>query len=511
MKRYKLILAIILLVVSFSYLPAQEVKNETKKIEKEFKQNLNELLDEWYLQEYMQKKDSLKLPLKKTAGIEFPDSVYIKRLEKLPSVIELNYNQIVRNFIHVYTIEQRERVEVILGLSKFYFPIFERIFDQYGLPHELKYLAIIESALNPRALSRMGATGLWQFMYGTGTMYDLTINSFIDERKDPVKSTYAAAEYLRDLYDMFGEWDLALAAYNCGPRNVNKAIYRAGGNKDFWDIYYYLPRETRGYYPAFIAAMYFMNYYEEHNLSPESIELPLATDTVMVKNQVHLQQIAEVLDVPLQELEDLNPQYRRKIIPAKDKEYAVKLPQRMAGNFIQMEDSIYKYKEKEFFADNMIKEPTRSQFVPQKPKGKAKLTYKVKSGDNLGHIAEWYDIKASQIRHWNNIRGNIIKVGQSLNIYVPKDKVDYYKDVNSLSFNEKQKRIGSPVKASNTKNNKVEQEDDYIYYKVKNGDTLWDISNKYPGVTQNELLQLNNINNGKNLKPGQLLKIKKET
>lgn len=511
MKRPQLLL-IIFLIFSFPAIEAQEPEKETELIEDQFKQNIDDLLDEWYNKKYKIKKDTFKLPLKPTAGIEEPDSFYIERLRNLPSVIELNYNKIVRNFIHVYTIEQRERVQLMLGLSEFYFPIFERIFDQYELPHELKYLAVIESALNPRAVSRMGATGIWQFMYGTGRMYDLTINSFIDERRDPVKSTYAAAEYLRDLYGMFGEWDLAIAAYNCGPRNVKKAIYRAGGKKNFWDIYYYLPRETRGYYPAFIAAMYFMNYYEDHNLYPKEIELPLATDTVQVKKQVHLQQIAEVLNIPIKELEDLNPQYRRNIIPAKNKGYAVKLPQKMTGSFIQMEDSIYNYKTENFFADNLHRKPTsRSQFVPQAPNGTEKLVYTVKPGDNLGHIAEWYNVRASQLRYWNNIRGNLIRAGQKLNVYVPVNKVDYYKAVNSLSFEEKQQRIGQPVSASKSGNKEIEKEDGYIYYEVKNGDTLWEISKKYPGVTQNQLLQLNNIQNSKNLKPGQTLKIKKET
>ncbi|MFP4018453.1 MAG: LysM peptidoglycan-binding domain-containing protein [Bacteroidales bacterium] len=512
MKHFTQLLFIIFLFFSFSSIEAQEPEKEIELIEDQFKQNIDDLLDEWYNTKYKIKKDSFNLPLKPTAGIEEPDSFYIERLKKLPSVIELNYNKIVRNFIHIYTIEQRERVQLMLGLSEYYFPIFERIFDQYELPHELKYLAIIESALNPKAVSRMGATGMWQFMYGTGRMYDLSINSFIDERRDPVKSTYAAAEYLRDLYGMFGEWDLAIAAYNCGPRNVNKAIYRAGGKKNFWDIYYYLPRETRGYYPAFIAAMYFMNYYEDHNLYPKEIELPLATDTVKVKKQVHLQQIAEVLNVPVKELEDLNPQYRRNIIPAKGQEYAVKLPQKITGNFIQMEDSIYNYKKENFFADNLHKEPSsRSRFVPQVPDGTLKLVYTVKPGDNLGHIAEWYNVRASQLRYWNNLRGNLIRVGQKLNVYVPRDKVEYYKAVNSLPFEEKQQRSGQPVSASTSSDKETKKEDGYIYYEVKNGDTLWEISKKHPGVTQNQLLQLNNIQNGKNLRPGQTLKIKKET
>jgi len=510
-KKIALIVIIPFLAINTGMTQIDSAKAPTR-IKKHFSKNLNELLNNWYLKKQAEYADSTYIGVTDTASPEFSDSVYFERLKNIPSAIEVQYNNIVRNFIHVYTKERREKVEVMLGLTQYYFPIFERVFDEYNLPHELKYLAIIESALNPRAISRAGATGIWQFMYGTGKMYGLTINSFIDERRDPLKATYAAAEYLKDLHNMFGSWDLAIAAYNCGPRNVSKAIYRAGGKRNYWDIYYFLPRETRGYFPAFTAAMYFVNYHEQHNLYPKKINLPLATDTININQKMHLKQISQVLHIPLKLLEDLNPQYRKNIVPAINQSYTVKIPLKYTENFIALEDSIFNYKDSIYLPGNTIKKPGSSHFVHQTPKGKAKLHYKVKPGDNLGYIAEWYNVRASQLRYWNNIRGNIIRTGQRLVVYVPKNKVNYYKKVNSLSFSEKQKRIGQPTNRKNqAQKEPFERDKDYIYYKVKYGDTLWDISRKYPGVSQNDIINLNNLSNAKDLKIGQYLKIKKKT
>jgi membrane-bound lytic murein transglycosylase D len=241
----------------------------------------------------------------------------------------------------MYTQNKKELVGVMIGLSDYYFPLFEEILDLYQLPQEFRFLPIIESALNPRAVSRVGATGLWQFMYGTGRMYKLTINSYVDERRDPIASSHAAARFIKDLYSIYKDWTLVIAAYNCGPGNVNKAIRRAGGKKNYWDIYYYLPRETRGYVPAFIAANYAYYYHKEHNIKPQPINIPLTSDTIMVNQLLHLQQVAEVIGVPINLLRDLNPQYKQDVIPAKDRAFTLKLPADAVGPFIDKEKEIY--------------------------------------------------------------------------------------------------------------------------------------------------------------------------
>ena len=479
-----------------------------------FDKNLDSLMQLWYVR-YAVTPDSLKLPVELENDIiipEYPDSVYIERLSRIPTLIPLTYNNIVRNYIHVYTKKRRDQLEVMLGLADYYFPVFEEIFDYYGLPTELKYLAVIESALNPRAVSRVGATGMWQFMFGTARAYGLTINSLVDERRDPVKSTHAAAKYLSDLYDIYKDWTLVIAAYNCGPGNVNKAIRRSGRKKSYWDLYYFLPRETRGYVPAYIAATYAMNYYDEHNLSPRSISLPLAADTIMINDNLHLKQVSEVLQVPLDLLRDMNPQYRKDIIPGKSRSFAIKIPVNHTLDFISLQDSIFAYKDSIYFNPaNTIINPTRSRYVPQAPTGRTKLYYAVKSGDTPGHISEWYHVGLSDLRYWNGIR-NMIRVGQKLVVYVPPSKAEKYRKINFMTFAEKQRSIGKSVK---TKDNIIVQNvplnQDYIYYKVRYGDSIWKIARKFSGVTQSEILQLNKLSSSDKIHPGQRLKIKKKS
>ncbi len=480
-----------------------------------FDKNLDSLMQLWYVRNAVTP-DSLKLPVALENDIiipEYPDSVYIERLSRIPSVLPLTYNNIVRNYIHVYTKKRRDRLEVMLGLADYYFPVFEEIFDFYGLPPELKYLAVIESALNPRAVSRVGATGIWQFMFGTAKAYGLTVNSIVDERRDPVKSTHAAARYLRDLHNIYNDWTLVIAAYNCGPGNVNKAIRRSGRKKSYWDLYYYLPRETRGYVPAYIAATYAMNYYDEHNLSPRSISLPLAADTIMINDNLHLKQVSEVLQVPVKLLRDMNPQYKRDIIPGKSRSFALKIPVNHTLDFISLQDSIFAYKDSIFFnPSNTIINPTRSRYVPQAPTGRTKLYYTVKSGDTPGHISEWYRVGLSDLRYWNGIR-NIIRVGRKLVVYVPPSKAEKYRKINSMTFSEKQRSIGKSVQvqAKVQADNSIPDDQDYVYYKVRYGDSIWEIARKFPGVTQTEILQLNQMSSSDKIHPGQRLKIKRKS
>lgn len=284
----------------------------------------------------------------------FTPEEYIERLRRMPTIMEMGYNEIVQRFIDRYMGRLRHSVSFMLGAANFYVPIFEEALEAYQVPLELKYLPVIESALNPKAVSRVGATGLWQFMLGTGKQYGLEVNSLVDERRDPVRASYAAARYLRDLYRIFGDWNLVIAAYNCGPGNINKAIHRSGGLKDYWQLYPYLPAETRGYVPAFIAANYAMTYYCEHNICPMSTRLPLQTDTIVVDRDVHLEQISAVLDLDIEMLRSLNPQYRRDIVPGTTKKYAIRLPMADTGRFIDMQDSIYSYRATELLTKRAV-------------------------------------------------------------------------------------------------------------------------------------------------------------
>lgn len=340
---------------------------------------------------------------------------YKERLKKLPHVIEMPYNSAVKSFIDIYTQSRRKQVEYLLGLSNYYFPIFEAELEAEKLPLELKYLPIIESALNPRAVSRAGATGIWQFMIATGRMYDLEVNSLVDERMDPVKSSKAAAKFLKELYGIYSDWHLAIAAYNCGPGNVNKAIRRAGGEQDFWKIYPYLPAETRSYVPIFIAANYTMNYYEEHYLCPAQIRIPVLTDTIMVNRRMHLEQIAAVLNMPIEEVRLLNPQYRRDIVPGDVKPYPIRLPHNYANQFIDNCDTIYAYK-----ADLLINNRRDEVEVPKatsKSSSRGKVKYHtVTRGQTISGIAKRYGISQTQLRRANNLKSSKIRIGQRLRI-----------------------------------------------------------------------------------------------
>lgn len=347
-------------------------------------------------------------------NISFADSIYINRLYRLPSEMELVYNPIVRSYIDMYTGRMRNSVEYFVGKSNYYFPIFEEALDKYGLPLELKYLPIIESALNPTIVSRAGATGLWQFMIGTGKMYNLEINSLVDERRDPLKSTEAAARYLKDLYNIYGDWNLVIAAYNCGPGNVNKAIKRSNGETDYWSIYPYLPKETRGYVPAFIAATYVMNYYKDHNICPFDYKYTKSTDTIVVNKQLHLQQLADVLNIPMDEVRNLNPQYKKDIVPGEFKEYIVTLPSMKASDFEIARDSVYSYRSTDFLSHRKVVEAKGTS-----PSLSNAKKYRVRKGDNLGGIASRHGITIAQLKQWNRLKSNRLRAGQLLAVSNP--------------------------------------------------------------------------------------------
>jgi membrane-bound lytic murein transglycosylase D len=475
--------------------------------------NLDSLVSSWYVKMALRNQT---YPTNESVIPEFSDSVYKERIARINSVIKLPYNSIIRNHIRVYTFTKLESTSAILGLMDYYFPMIEDIFDSYGLPAELKYMAVIESALNPNAVSRVGATGMWQFLYSTGKIYGLTINSIVDERRDPVKATHAAAKYLRDMYNIYHDWVLVIAAFNCGPGNVDKAIRRSGNRKDYWEIYYRLPRETRGYIPGFIAATYTMTNYKEHNIQPLPINIPLATDTIMVTKDIHLTQISEVLGIPIGELKALNPQYKTGLIPGSSKPQSLTLPITHVGDFIGLTDTIRNHKSDIYLNRAYLTvDPTRSTYLPPDVKGKTKLYYTVKDNDNLGFIAEWYRVGLTDLRYWNDIYSNTIRVGQKLAIFVDPSKADYYSKINTMSFTEKQAMTGKTVPVNQVVAQSAaaahgQPDSDYEVYTVQYGDTIWDIVKKFPNVTTSEVLALNSISDPGKIQVGQKLKIRKK-
>lgn len=480
--------------------------------------DLDSVVNTWYVK--MSLANNPEVLTHDTAGVEFPDSVYEERISRINSIVRLPYNNVIRNHIHVYTIRQRDKFAAVLGLKDYYFPMIEDIFDSYGLPTELKYMAVIESALIPNIVNRRsGATGLWQFMYSTGRMYKLNINSVVDERRDPVKATHAAAKYIKDLYDIYKDWTLVIAAYNCGPGNVNKAIRRSGNKKDYWQIYYRLPRETRGYIPQYIAAAYAINYYADHNIKPLAVNFPIGTDTIMVDKDIHLTQISEVMNIPLGELKALNPQYKTGLIPGASKPMSLTLPLNHLGDFIDLNDTIRNYKKDVYLnPQTRIADPTRSTaYVPADVKGKTKLIYVVKEGDNLGFISEWYKVPLSDLRYWNDVYRNTIQIGQKISVYVDPSRSEYYSKINSMTFAEKQALAGKTVPVNTVAQASVpaspvyDIEGDYIMHTVRSGDTIWDIVKLYGNVTTTEVLALNNITDPQKIKVGQKLKIKKKS
>ena len=322
----------------------------------------------------------------------------------------------------MYTGRLRNQVAFMLSACNFYMPIFEEALDTYGLPLELKYLPIIESALNPSAVSRAGASGLWQFMLNTGKIYGLESNSLVDERRDPIKATWAAARYLKDMYAIYQDWNLVIAAYNCGPGTINKAIRRAGGKTDYWEIYNYLPKETRGYVPAFIAANYVMTYYCKHNICPMETNIPDATDTIQVNRNLHFEQITDVCGIGMDEVKSLNPQYKKNIIPGDSKPQTLRLPINYISTFIDSQDTIYAHRSAELFKNRRTVSVANTRSTARSSKGKSSsqgdVTYhRIRNGETLSTIARKYGVTVSQIKSWNGLRSTRINAGKRLKIY----------------------------------------------------------------------------------------------
>ena len=411
------------------------------------------------------------------------DSVLQQRLERLNTLIALPYNEAVRNYMILYSEKMPQKMSNIMALSQYYIPIFEEIFSHYGLPDELKYVAIIESALNPNAVSRVGAVGMWQFMIKTAKSYGLEVNSLVDERRDPFKSADAAARYLTDLYNIFGDWNLAVSAYNCGPGNVNKAIRRSG-SRNYWDIYRYLPRETRGYVPAFVGSMYAMKYSKDYGLSAGPMMLPAQVDTFEISRNLHFQQISDLTGVSIDELRGLNPQYVKDIIPGDSKTYILRMPFQYTSSFLANEDSVYTYKADVYLQPKTITENSSSRSSASGSSSSERIRYKVRKGDTLGEIAMKYHVTVAQLKNWNHLRSSMISIGQTIYIYT------------------KAPASGSKSSASGSARSGGSVPTEYV---IRSGDTLSGIASRYPGVSAKDIMVYNGI--GERIRVGQKILI----
>lgn len=509
-----------------------------------FEQDTQKLLEGWYMRNYTATDDSYS----SKKDVDVSDEVIKRRLAQMPTVIEMPFNSVVRQYIDRYTKNSRPQVAAILGLSLYYMPIFEQALEEKGLPQELKYLPVIESGLDPNAVSKHGATGLWQMMLATGKGCGLDCNSLVDERRDPYASSKAAADLLKQLYDTYGDWSLAIAAYNSGPSAVNKAIRRAGidaKEADFWNIYNFLSDETRGYVPMFIAANYVMTYYPEHNISPVLPTKPLVTDTVGCPERVHFEQISAVLGIPVDELRILNPQYREDIVPGTpERPYMITLPSRQVHAYIMSHDQILAY-EAEKYAHRETVEPG---VVPNPPAGPAlvsgtadtadqdlaavavaakaadgtpvTVTHKVVAGETLASIAEKYGVQASEIRSTNNLRRNAVRVGQILTVanvdpakaaavqqpeQKPSEKVVAQEVTTPVKSQAKKSTAASTQKKSTASSQKKKTTGKTTVHTIKSGENLGKIARKY-GVTVDAIKKANGMTND-NIRAGKTLKI----
>jgi membrane-bound lytic murein transglycosylase D len=436
----------------------------------------NKLLNELYnndLYDYMYK-EIVQMDYSETVDLTLPTDTLKARLASIneSTPFQIDYNPILEKLINKKLSYQRVYMERLMTLSDYYFPLFEPYLDQYDIPLEMKYLAVIESALEPRIKSRAGATGLWQFMFTTGRSFDLEVNSYVDERMDPIKSTQAACKFMRSLYRIYGDWDLVLAAYNSGPGNVNKAIRRSGGYKNYWNIRPYLPRETAGYVPAFQAMMYLFKYAPQHGFQPQQTTFKtIATDTIRVKKMISLEHVAQFTEQDLEVIQFHNPSYKLDIIPVvKGKNYNLRLPIRDAAKFVSNEAAVYAFAKAEF---EKIEKP-----LPELFKAQSRTVYRVKNGDYLGKIANRYSVRVSQIKRWNNLRSNNLRIGQRLYIHAIK-----------------------PITKSNSSDGATP-----ATYKIVSGDSLWKIAHKY-GISIARIRK-KNPGTSDNLKVGATLKLK---
>ncbi|VXC25266.1 Lytic transglycosylase [Flavobacterium sp. 9AF] len=496
MNRFKIIVGLFLTSLSF----AQELKKEVvdvavvksnylDSIKASFNShNTSNCIDQRWLAELTNEdifeeiySDVIETDIDSLVTFDLPTDVLKKRLKALDdkSPFNIEYNPALENVIKNFLKKRQSAYERLMAISEYYFPMFEEHLAKYNVPLEIKYLAIVESALNPKAKSRVGATGLWQFMYPTGKQYDLEVNSFVDERYDPLKATEAACQYLSSLYQIFGDWSMVLASYNAGPGNVSKAIRRSGGSQNYWNIRKNLPRETANYVPAFLATMYIYEYHKEHNFKPKKAPLTyFETDTIMIKRRISFEQISELLDVPMEQITFLNPIYKLDIIPyQEDKAHFLRLPKDKLGIFVSNEEKIYAYVDfLDTFKEKTILPTETNEAIVSNTK-----YHKIRKGESLGLIANKYNVSVSQLKKWNGIRGNSIQAGKKIKI------------------------ISSVHISSNSTENNNQNTENQIY-RVRKGDSLYSIAKKFPGISAEDIKKWNGIS-GNNIRPGMTLNI----
>lgn len=494
----------------------ENIQDSTIVYPQSFETDTQELMKNWYLQNYaVVDRSGANL-----SDVPTSDKDFIARLQKMPTVIEMPYNGVVRSYINMYTQRRRQLVEEMLGLSLYYMPFFEQALEKEGVPLELKYLPVIESALNPDAVSRVGATGLWQFMLTTAKGLGLEVNSIIDERRDPIRSSEMAAKYLKQLYNIYGDWSLAIASYNCGPGNVNKALRRAGGTadkkKDFWDIYFYLPQETRGYVPAFIAANYVMTYYKDHNLGKSLARRPILTDTIHVNKRVHFEQISAVLNIPMEELRVLNPQYRKDEIPGDIRPYALTLPSQQIYSYIVSEDSIVAHNAALYARRDVVVPVDPSTVSNDDGETTTKLVvkyHKVRRNETISMVARKYGVSVSSIKKWNGLRSSRLKRGQTLKINTytkvrveqPETEEEETVDVEETVVAETTP-VAAPEKKKKETTTTTTAPRNPERHKVQRGETLASIAGQY-GVTIADIREWNDLKSD-NIRVGDKLKLK---
>ncbi len=494
---------------------------------------MDSLLNVWYVKRDLAAQNSVLSKLTDdTTKYDNNDTLIFKRLSAIETPIQVAYNDKVKRFIELYAVQRQRSSSVILGLAQYYYPWMKAIFDKYDLPEELVYITIIESALNPTAVSKAGATGIWQFMYGTGKLYGLEVTSYVDDRRDPYKATDAAARHFRDLYKIFGDWGLAISAYNCGAGNVRKAIQRSGGKTDFWGVYPYLPRETQNYFPAFIGAMYMMTYHNLYGIQPAKISIPLDVDTIMINKETHFQQIANVLNISYDEIKSLNPQYKKDIIPAFNQPMPVRLRSKDLLQYIAMSDSVPKYNYDTYFNPTRdltvvaanSSESDDGMMIVQKTPNKY---HTVRKGETLGKIASKYHTSVNNLKAMNHLHSTNLRVGQKLivkkgtTVKVPNPNAKpaaqdstavAAKSGTTAPATTQSDTIGGPVPSKPQPQPELKPivpQPSYTSYTIRQGDTLTSIAKRY-GTTANDIAQFNHLSNKDAIKAGQKLKIPKK-